>query len=154
VTASVPGRGTVNPTPVHPSRKASVMPQLRVLPKPLTCCHCGEPFADTDTVVWLNDDEGRHDWDCPAWEPRGPVSDGTLRCPERRDSGPCQKTIPAGWHENEGHPGGHWFEPDEHATARRAGLLHTDHLAALSLLTFEEHHAGDCPGPGSCRHAP
>lgn len=126
------------------------MPVLRVLPKPLTCAHCGEPFAEDEDVRWLNEEEARHTWDCPQWKPSGPISDGTLRCPQRHGDLPCQKHIPAGWHENEGHSGGHWFAPDERTEAFAAGELHVDARAMLALEPFDEHRAADCPDPATC----
>lgn len=83
-----------------------------------------------------------------AWRPRGPVSDGTLPCPETRGDLACTKTIPKGWHENEGHGGGHWFQrPDD-----RDRLLthHYDATAAISGLPFETHAPEDCPGRPAC----
>ncbi|WP_155855392.1 hypothetical protein [Actinotalea ferrariae] len=101
----------------------------------------------------MSEDEARHVWDCPPWKPSGPVSDGTLRCPTRRGDLPCQKRIPAGWHENEGHAGGHWFEPDDAFEARSSGRVHVDAAALLSMRPYAEHLATDCPGPGACSSA-
>lgn len=126
------------------------MPQMRTVPKPLTCCWCGEPFEVDDDVRWLTDDQARHVRDCPEWKPSGPVSDGTLRCPKRSGDLPCQKRIPTGWHENEGHAGGHWFEPDDSFEARRTGQVHVDAGALLAMLPYDEHPASNCPGPDSC----
>lgn len=123
---------------------------LLVLDKPMTCCHCGEPLLADEAVRWLNDEEAQHVRQCPQWEPAGPISDGTLRCPRSHNNVPCQKLIPAGWHENQGHSGGHWFEPDEHAHARLSGRMHTDATAMLSLRPFDEHPADNCPDPKTC----
>ena len=126
------------------------MPTWRVLDKPVICCHCGEPFGAAEEILQVNDSEARHTWQCPVWAPSGPVSDGSLRCPHLHRDMPCQKRIPAGWHQNEGHPGGHWFEPDDLAQARSAGLLHTDARAMLALEPYDEHLAADCPNPTPC----
>lgn len=126
------------------------MPVLRVLPKQARCYHCDEPLLETDDILETAHGEQRHARDCPAWVPRGPVSDGSLRCPVTHDGVPCQRRIPQGWHENEGHGGGHWFEPDAHAAAQAAGQLHVDAAAALALQPFAEHPAPDCPTPGNC----
>jgi hypothetical protein len=124
--------------------------QLTVIPKPARCAHCGEPLLLTDPVIEIDNGLGelRHAEPCEEWRPRGPVSDGTLPCPESRHGVPCLKTIPEGWHENEGHPGGHWFQPE--ADAERMRTEHYDTTAAVSGLPFEPHRPGDCPGRPAC----
>lgn len=124
--------------------------QLGVVPKPLRCVNCAEPILIDEEMVEVDNDldEYRHVRECEAWEPRGPVSDGTLPCPVRHNDVPCTKTIPSGWHENEGHPGGHWFQRPE--DAERMATEHYDVFAAISGRPFEMHRPEDCPGRPAC----
>src|SRR4051812_18140031 len=105
--------------------------RMVVLPKPLRCVHCGQPILVTEEHRVLNEyGEVRHVRECERWKPSGPVSDGTLPCPESHNGIPCQKRLPEGWHENEGHSGGHWFQSNELAEAMRTGTY--DARAALA----------------------
>lgn len=128
------------------------MPQLRVLDKPLTCSHCGDPLLPGEGTTWLNEEEARHTRQCPPWRPAGPLSDGTLRCPHRREHLPCQRHIPAGWHENEGHAGGHWFAPDNHSPTGEPE--HADASSMLALRPYDSHDPFDCTDPATCPNAP
>ncbi|GAB3251794.1 hypothetical protein [Kineosporia babensis] len=126
---------------------------LMILPRPLKCCHCGDPILLVEGHHEVGSlGEVRHDRDCAGWKPCGPVSDGTMRCPESRDGLPCQKKIPNGWHENEGHAGGHWFESDESAATRA-----TDHIDYAVMLQggegLDRHSPADCPGLSECKVA-
>lgn len=123
--------------------------RLAVVPKPLRCVNCAEPILLGEATVKIDNDydEYRHARECETWEPRGPVSAGTLACPESRNGQPCQKTIPSGWRENEGHPGGHWFQ--DPASYDLLGRGHYDARALLAGEDAEIHAPEDCPaGPG------
>ncbi len=124
--------------------------RMTVLPRPLRCCHCAEPILLDEAYVDGNPahpelEEMRHVRDCERRVPRGPISDGTLPCPVTHEGIPCTKQIPKGWHENEGHSGGHWFQQHVLAEAMRSG--HYDAVAALSGEPFTIHAPADCPGP-------
>lgn len=129
----------------HPHQGDAV--RLAAVPKVAKCVHCAEPILLDDPVIELAYDELRHANPCEQWRPRGPVSDGTLRCPESHNGQPCQKKIPEGWHENEGHPGGHWFQD-----AASYALLDRGHYDARALVAGEDaaiHAPEDCPAaPG------
>jgi hypothetical protein len=126
---------------------------MTVIPKALHCGHCGEDILLTEEFRDANPahpelEEVRHVRDCPPWEPRGPISDGTLPCPVTHNGKPCTKTIHKGWRENEGHAGGHWFEtPEDREFFRTA---HYDIIAMASGLPFTPHTPEDCPDPWEC----
>lgn len=73
------------------------------------------------------------------------VSDGTMPCPvpSPYSSHPCIKKIPRGWAENEGHPGGHWWQAPE-ITAAEARGVHYDAGQLLSGQPTPWHEPEDC----------
>lgn len=73
------------------------------------------------------------------------VSDGTMPCPvPSPDSGhPCVKKIPAGWTDEEGHGGGHFWQDPAVAELEARGV-HRDPAMLLSGQPTPWHEPEDC----------